>query len=187
MSNYAWLSPHIKWISIEFRTSRPISRQYQEIDDQIKIPLVFFSSIHNAKTEFDLFFCYTAQIWRNERSHKLLAHIWMSFYADSNDVCIHTFRFSHYIFAESMNFLCYSVCLARLLWYDCSCCYAHWVTWVTCFARSFPSNRLGVFLCSMAMILNLNSLWSLFSWRRSSFIAYLHCNFVSICNIWNLS
>lgn len=62
---------HIKWISIEFRTSRPISCQYQEIDDQIKILLFLF--FWPGKKWIWSFLC--RWIWRNERSHKLLIHI----------------------------------------------------------------------------------------------------------------
>lgn len=153
MSHYAKISNILNEIQLNFK--QPISSQYQEIDDQIKIEsmcvcvslCINFCFIPIKK--FDIFVHINGKM---EEWAQKLAHIVQ--FADSTHCpymwCIHTFHFSHYIFAESMNFVLFfvdSVWLLRL-WCIVQACVRVLVTtdvflvcvricdikWLTCFA-----------------------------------------------------
>lgn len=105
MSNYAWISHILNEFQLNFERVGPYRVNTKKSMTRLKY--CFFFSFGRAKNEFDLF--YAVEYGEMSAVINYSYTFKMSFYADSNDVCIHTFHFSHYIFAESMNFVLFCV------------------------------------------------------------------------------
>lgn len=140
MSNYAGISYILNEFQLNFERVGPYRVNTKKSMTRLKIEFKFCCCRCCSCNKIWYIFVMekSAQAYKYTNRHTYTNIICNIICADSrrSNVCIHTFHFSHYLFAESMKILCYSVCLVRLLWFIVRCfALEFWVTlndWLIC-------------------------------------------------------